>query len=384
MRKIISAIGLLAFLTLSAQQNVHLKSPGQSPVIGDDGKVTFNLHAPGAKRVQLAGHLPGQPIEMTQQEGNWTASIEGLEPDIYDYWFEIDSVRTMDPSNPYVVRDVAYLSNIFVVTDNGYSPYLTNNVPHGKVEKVWYRSDKLGGDRRMSIYTPPGYDGKTGKYPVLYLLHGMGGDEEAWQDLGRTVQMLDNLIATGQAEPMIVVMPNGNALLQAAPGFSTMGLYTPEGNQSVDPDRSFEAAFPEIVAFVEDNYLVDPSKSKNAIAGLSMGGGHAWKISMMMPDKFDYVGMFSPAIWWDGRGVPVDMNHPEVVPMLERQFQSAPQFYWIAIGNEDFLYDLNAHYRNLLDSHGFPYEYYESEGGHTWVNWRHYLLKFLPRLFKTD
>lgn len=152
-------------------------------------------------------------------------------------------------------------------------------------------------DRRINIYTPAGYE-QSGdrKYPVLYLLHGMGGDEDEWTTFGRAAQILDNLIAQGKAEPMIVVMPNGHAAMEAAPGESSLGYYKPYHMKNGTMDGAFEAYFPEIITFVESNYRVQADKAHRAIAGLSMGGFHSANISLNYPDMFDYVGLFSAAL----------------------------------------------------------------------------------------
>lgn len=369
-------------LCAAAQQNIHLPVPEKSPVINPDGTVVFSIQSPKAQKVVLNGHFPGAPVEMSVSNGMWTVALDSLPSMFYDYWFDIDGVHTLDPSNPYVARDIAMLSNYFIVPGGEGDVMLPQDVPHGTLQKVWYDSPTLGGSRRMSVYTPPGYSALAAPYPVLYLLHGMGGDEDAWPELGRAVQILDNLIASGQVRPMIVVMPNGNALRKAAPGFTADGLYIPEGSHSIDPELSFEKAFPEIIEFIQSNYNVDDSKEGRAVAGLSMGGGHAWRISMNMPGMFDYVGLFSPAVRWNGTGVDENKPDDELVAKLKSQFANPPKYYLIAIGKEDFLMDINNSYRNLLDANNFPYTYIESDGGHEWKNWRSYLIDFLPRLFK--
>lgn len=148
----------------------------------------------------------------------------------------------------------------------------------------------------MTVYTPVGYETSGKRYPVLYLLHGMGGDEEAWISLGRTAQILDNLIAQGKAKPMIVVMPNGNASQEAAPGESSRGMVPPTMQLPKTMEGSYEQAFPEIVKFIDKNYRTIKSKSGRAIAGLSMGGFHSLHISKQYPDMFNYIGLFSAAI----------------------------------------------------------------------------------------
>lgn len=382
MKKLFLFLAVSSALAAGAQQNINLPVPKKSPVIDGANNVSFSLKAPKAQSVVLNGHFPSAPVDMTLSDSVWSANLENLPSAFYDYWFEVDGVHTLDPSNPYVVRDVALLSNFFVVPGEKGDLFLSQDVPHGSLEKVWYSSPILGGERRMSVYTPPGYDPANQKYPVLYLLHGMGGDEDAWVDLGRAVQVFDNLIASGQAVPMIVVMPNGNALRKAAPGMTGDGLYIPEGKHSVDPGLDFEKSFPEIIDFVESNYSVDKSKDKRAIAGLSMGGGHSWRISMNMPEMFDYVGLFSPAVRWNGAGVDESNPDEKLISQLERQFADPAKYYLIAIGKDDFLLPVNDSYRALLDRYGYPYTYLESQGGHSWDNWRDYLIGFLPVLFK--
>ena len=364
-----------------AQQNVHLPVPVKSPEIGADGSVTFKLSAPQASSVRLGGNLGNEiKADWTTENGVYTLKIDSLKPGLYDYWFEIDGVKTLDPSNPYVARDIASLSNIFIVPGDKADWMEASDVAHGNVHKVWYDSDILGGKRRMTVYTPSGYETGDKDYPVLYLLHGMGGDEDAWQDLGRAIQILDNQIAAGVTQPMVVVMPNGNAMRKAAPGFTGDGMYIPEGQHSVDPERLFVKAFPEIIEYVENNYRVSKDKNSRAVAGLSMGGGHAWRLGLEYPDSFAYIGMFSPAVRWNGAGVD-ENDDPLLLNLLERQFQNPPKKYLIAIGKDDFLYQLNESYKALLDNQNIPYEYVESDGGHEWRNWRNYLIDFLPTLF---
>lgn len=380
-RRIVSLLfaGSLA-ISAVAQQNVHMPVPEKSPKV-TDGSVVFTISAPKASEVSLGGAFAGRmPSQVTVKDGVYTFRYDSVAPDLYDYWFVVDGVKTLDPSNPYVARDIASLSNIFIVPGGKADWFESTDVRHGSLEKVWYSSDVLGGDRRMTVYLPAGYETSQESYPVLYLLHGMGGDEDAWQELGRAVQILDNQIAAGVARPMIVVMPNGNALRKSAPGFNGEGMYIAEGQHSVDPDRLFVKSFPEIIEYIEKNYRVKAGKANRAVAGLSMGGGHAWRLGLEYPDSFDYIGMFSPAVRWNGTGVD-EHNDPWLDALLARQFQNAPRKYLIAIGRDDFLYPLNESYRALLDERGYPYEYSESAGGHTWTNWRNYLVEFLPSLF---
>ena len=379
-----------------AQQALWGVAPVVSPEIHNDHTVTFRLKAPKAVKVQVTGDfLPTQKVKTAFGEfdgpgvadlkegenGVWEYTTpEPLEPELYSYSFLVDGLKMMDPSNVYMIRDVASVTNIFIIGGGRADLYQVNNVPHGTVSRVWYNSPTLGMERRMTVYTPAGYETSDKRYPVFYLLHGMGGDEEAWIALGRTSQILDNLIAQGKAEPMIVVMTNGNASQEAAPGESQNGLVPPSMNLPKTMDGSFEAAFPDVVKFVDKTYRTKANKKNRAIAGLSMGGYHSLHISKQYPDMFDYVGLFSAAIMPDKKvQSPI---YEDFDQKLKVQFSKKPALYWIGIGNTDFLYKANADFRKMLDEKGYKYTYYETSGGHIWKNWRIYLTEFAPLLFK--
>lgn len=368
-----------------SQQALFDRSKIISPEINPDNSVTFRLYAPQAEMVEVKGDFQTDAAPMTKnKDGLWTFTTAPLPGELYMYSFDVDGVRTMDPSNVYMVRDVATVTNIFLIDQVGATAhnYKVNDVPHGNVSRVWYDSPGLNKTRRMTIYTPPGYENSEETYPVLFLLHGAGGDEEAWIALGRTAQILDNLIAQGKAEPMIVVMPNGNAVQTAAPGESPEGLVVPGFDVSRMNRGEYEAAFPDIVGYVDSHYRTKADKAHRAIAGLSMGGYHSLHTSKQYPDMFDYIGLFSAAINPpEGSNSPVYQNSDE---KLKIQFEKQPKLYWIAIGEDDFLYEDNVKFRQLLDEKGYPYEYVESPGGHIWRNWRVYLNEFAPKLFKNQ
>lgn len=394
----------LIFLTLAcasslfadAQQALWGASPIVSPEVRPDNSVTFRLAAPNANQVQVTGDfLPTQKMstpfgefdgpgvaDLTKNsEGVWEYTTPGaLSPELYSYTFIVDGLRMTDPSNVYQLRDVASVTNVFLI-EGGYADYFkVKDVPHGTVSKVWYESPTLGMSRRLTVYTPAGYEKGDRNYPVFYLLHGMGGDENAWVELGRAAQVLDNMIAEGKAEPMIVVMTNGNAALQAAPGESALGFKAPTINLPKTMEGSFEQHFPDVVSFIDKNYRTKAEKKSRAIAGLSMGGFHSMHISKQYPDMFDYVGLFSAAIMPDKNvSSPV---YDDLDAKLKTQFDKKPALYWIAIGDKDFLYKANCEYRKMLDDKGFKYTYRESPDGHIWKNWRIYLTEFVPQLFK--
>lgn len=212
-------------------------------------------------------------------------------------------MRMLDPSNVYMIRDIATYTNYFLVDGELSQNYFVCEVPHGTVSKVWYPSPTLGMERRrMTVYTPAGYEDSNKQYPVLYLLHGAGGDENAWSELGRAIQIFDNLIAQGKAEPMIVVMPNGNG----AQELYRVNILTVCISLRLPIRRRWKVlskkAFPDIMKYVESHYRTINDKNHRAIAGLSMGGFHSLYISANNPDLFGYVGLFSAAINRQAKG----------------------------------------------------------------------------------
>ena len=379
-------LALFAFKA-NAQQNLFGGQNIESAVVNADNSVTFRFIAPDAQKVEVAGDfaekVADNPIGgvvgtglvpmVKGEDGVWTVTTKPLESEFYMYLFVVDGVATTDPNHPYVYRDFATISNIFLVGNGQADLYKVNDVPHGSLTHRWYDSKSLGTDRRINIYTPPGYENSGEKYPVLYLLHGYGGDEDEWVNFGRATQIMDNLISQGKAEPMIIVMPNGHTAMEAAPGESSMGFYKPGRDKDrADVQGAFVAGFGEIIDFVEGNYRVIPDKAHRAIAGLSMGGGHAINISRTYENTFDYVGVFSSASGGD----------ETFDPSLKKQFENGLKLYWLGIGTEDMLYDRNKQFRERLDKLGLKYTYMETGGGHVWKCWRIYLGDFAPLLFK--
>ncbi len=394
MKRILLLVGCLVAMSSFAQQQLGQRPRVKSPVVNADGTVTFNFYDPSAQRVSVSGdfeEIRNNRLDMTKQDnGVWTVTTSALNPELYSYSISVDGQRFVDPANSYVNRDISTLSNIFIVSksadDKGHL-YSVNNVPHGMLSRVWYDSPTLGQQRRMTVYLPAAYDGKK-RFPVMYLLHGHGGDETAWGDLGRASQIMDNLIAEGKCVPMIVVMPNGNPTCNAAPGWWHEGMYTPDGNafNQRGAKATMEESFMDIVNFVDSHYMTIKKRSGRAVTGLSMGGGHTFGISRLYPDTFDYYGLQSAATSMamggalGGRG----NNQPDAKydEQMKRLFDSKPKLFWIAIGKEDFLMQQNTNLRKYLDEKGYTYEYYENDGGHIWRNWRIYLTMFAQKIFK--
>ncbi len=390
---ILASVSMLWCTTLSAQQALGPGTGIVSPEINADNTVTFRYYNPKAVTVQISGDfLPTQPIkyqrdgremiyeapgraDLVEQNGLWTYTSAPLEGELYSYTLYVDGQKMMDPSNIYQNRDIATWTNIFTIStekgDKGWY-YQVNDTPHGNVSKVWYDSPTLGMQRRMTVYTPAGYEKNTKtKYPVLYLLHGSGGDEDAWADLGRAVQILDNLIAEGKAEPMILVMPNGVYFNQAAPGVAVNMFQPTMTNSRSQSTVEVEESFPDIIRYIETNYRVKKDKNSRAVAGLSMGGRQSAALSRKYPSMFGYVGMFSGV-------VPPEENDKA----LEAVFAAKPKLYWIACGKTDGVMENSLLLKEYCEEKGYPVSFYESEGGHIWRNWRVYLTVFAQKLFK--
>ena len=392
-RSIIIAASLLWGAVLYAQQALGPGSGIISPEINLDNTVTFRYYNPKAITVQVSGDfLPTQKIsfkmgdremtwdapgkaDLTEKDGLWTYTTPPLEGELYSYTFHVDGQKMMDPSNIHQNRDIATWTNIFTIStekgDKGWY-YEVHDVPHGNVSKVWYDSPALGVQRRMTVYTPAGYEKNTKvKYPVLYLLHGSGGDEDAWSDLGRAVQIMDNLIAEGKAEPMILVMPNGVYFNQAAPGAAVNMFQPTMANSRSQSTVEVEESFPDIIRYIESNYRVKKDKNSRAVAGLSMGGRQSAALSRKYPDMFGYVGMFSGV-------VPPEEDDKALAAV----FAAKPSLYWIACGKTDGVMANSLLLKEYCEAKGYPVTFYESEGGHIWRNWREYLTIFAQKIFK--
>ena len=390
MKKILTVVATLCMVAgaLHAQELANFNFGGRgrpvvSPEIQGDS-VTFRLKADYATYVKLSGSWMPNPyggsIDMRRGEGNvWEVKVPLPSPEIYTYNFIVDGVSVNDPQNIQVQRDGTRFLNMLIVPGERTENY--NEANHrGTVSHPWYDSKILGLNRRLTVYTPYGYENNPKKkYPVLYLLHGAGGDEEAWTSMGRAAQILDNLIEKGLAEPMIVVMPNGNGNQQAA---GTLNL--PVKQQQFDrnamqnmseAERSrmmngyVMSLCEEIVPFIEKNFRVIAKPEARAIAGLSMGGGHTITASNLYPQLFDYICPLSAA----------GSATPEQVATLKK---AGVKLYFLACGNTDFLFQGSQNLDKTLTEQGLDHIFYVSDGGHVWANWRLYLNTFAPKLFK--
>lgn len=383
------ASATLAAVTLSAQEmhSLMFRKPVKSPEVTDEG-VTFRLRAPKARKVQVSASWLGydsSKAEMTQgQDGTWSVTLPLPAPELYTYNFSVDGITMLDPSNVTVQRDGARYMNALLV-EGDYADWYKESDKPGNLEQVWYHSAENDMTRRLYVYTPYGYEPKKTKvkYPVLYLLHGGGGDEDAWSTLGRTCQILDNLIAEGKAEPMLVVMPNGNPSQYAA---QTLGI--PE-NQNVKTYSSgfdnYTSLVADIVPFIESRYNVIASKKGRSVAGLSMGGGQSFYIAFRNVDKFSSVGIFSSGLIGASAigGEPFDAE--KQIPGMLTQSDKFNKFdvIYLACGEQDNRIDGMMEFKKTLDSKGYKGVVWEQcPGGHEWKVWRRNLSSFVQLIFK--
>lgn len=376
---------LFAFISAHGQEMAQRRGPRiVSPDISGDNNVTFIIYSPNAQSIGVNGSWMGfgQTAEMNKNdEGVWSVTVGPLEPSLYHYNFIIDGVSVIDPANPKAMRDGTRYASTLIVPGDGSELFQVNDVPHGSIDKVWYNSTSLGLTRRMYVYTPPGYEDSKEKYPVLYLLHGGGGDEDAWTSLGRANYILDNLIAMGKAVPMIVVMTNGNpdqkaAITETAPEPS-------DNNLIIATDKFPVSLVNDVIPYVESHYRVNANSGSRAIAGLSMGCLHTQIAALNNPTMFKYMGLFSLGLHPDDNNLkeimkPLIAAYDKNLETLKKNYK----LFYIGCGTEDFVYDGVQILRKKLDDNNFKYLYNETGGGHTWANWRTYLSDFAPRLFK--
>lgn len=389
---IISAFSLTNLLAqeIPARRGVQVVSPE----IADNNTVTFNLYSVDAQSVVLNGSWMGQGDNGTMTKdsrGVWSITTAPLLSDMYHYNFIVDGVSIIDPSNPKAMRDGTRYASTLIIPGKESEVFEVLDVPHGSLTKVWYDSPTLGLNRRMYVYTPAGYEDSNEKYPVLYLLHGGGGDEDAWTSLGRANYILDNLIAQGKAKPMIVVMTNGNATQTASITDWSKTTQSAQGTGRVNIDNEQEVLnsttmFPnslvkDVIPYIEKHYRVISNSANRAIAGLSMGCLQTQIIAMSNPELFQYIGCFSLGIHFNDQFEII--SNKILIPAYDRHLKTMNnKLFYIACGTEDFCFEGVQTLRAKLDEHNFKYLYNETGGGHTWANWRRYLADLAPRLFK--
>jgi enterochelin esterase-like enzyme len=376
--------GLAGLLSVQAVMSLTAQPPGArprrvqdtltSPAIGTDGRVTFQLYAPKATEVRLRSEGPAPFADQLLVKGDsgvWKLTAQ-VPPDLYIYWYDVDGVAVADPRNNRPRVNMTTVRSLLEVPGAASEFFAERPVPHGEVAAVHYQSKALGVPRRMQIYTPPGYATSGRRYPVFYLLHGGGDNDLSWLMAGRANFIFDNLIAAGKAKPMIVVMPAGHTPL--APGAA------PPPIGATAPDAFARDLLGDVMPYVERNYRTLTGRENRAIAGLSMGGQQTLNVGLTNLDKFSQLGVFSSG--WFGQDGAATFAKSNAAVLSDPKINDRIRLFWFATGKDDFVLPSTKAALAMLDEHKIRHSFKETEGGHTWPNWRAYLEEFAPLLFR--
>ena len=366
------------FINSSSAQPVTERAPQilsvDFPEVSSDRHVTFRIYAPNAKSILVTGpDIPGKDAQMTKgTNGIWEAVIGPIEsPGPYRYCFNLDGVPVIDPRNPKTSESNEKVWSLLYVPGADFMDVL--DVPHGAVATVTYYSKSLQQFRRMHVYTPPGYELGKGKYPVFYLLHGSGDCDDAWTSVGRAGFILDNLIASKKARPMVVVMPAGHIRASDI------------GSQGDRLKNEFIKDFLyDIMPYAETHYRINTDRGHRAIAGLSMGGAQTLNIAIPHLDKFGYVGVFSAGLFRnrDGTNTVQTWEQQHVDDLDNPKLKNGLKLFWFSIGKDDPGVESARLTAAMFKQHGFEPVFNETSGWHSWINWRIYLNQFAPLLFQ--
>jgi enterochelin esterase family protein len=351
--------------TVAQRPRPAARGPLVSPEIGTDGSVTFRYNAPKATSVKVSGQFGPETALAKDAGGIWTVTLPKVKPGVHEYHFVVDGLSVIDAGNSWVKPQRWPNTSILHIPSNPPAPWDLQDIPHGTLHEHVYKSKALGGWRRIVVYTPPS-TGKSTKLPVLYLSHGYSDNEASWTVHGKAHWILDSLIASGKAKPMIVVMPDAHAL---APGSTPFDEYGPANSAALCSEL-----VQDILPLVEASYPVNTKPSARAFAGLSMGGHHALTVALNHHERFNWIGAFSSAPP-PNPSVSAGLDKPSAV-------NSDLKLFWVACGTKDFLYQRNKEFHAVLEGKGIKHQFVETEGDHSWPIWRNYLIEFTPKLFR--
>jgi enterochelin esterase-like enzyme len=383
-----SAVSIQTSAQTPSRQDSNPNAALKSPEVLPGHRVTFRIYAPKASDVSVSGDWisqgrgTGGKLEK-DDKGVWSITVGPLVPDFYAYTFTVDGVRTLDPKNAMIKQGVSSLDNMFFVPGDEAAFQDNKPIPHGEIRQAWYQSSTLGTQRRLHIYTPPGYDGSRDKYPVFYLLHGGGDEDSGWSTIGRAGFIMDNLLAAKKAKPMLIVMPNGSLPRPAnSPAFTPGTTPSPEVAAALNAaqERFTNELLNDIVPYIEKNYRALTGTKNRALAGLSMGGGQTLRAVTSHPDKFAYVGVWSAGL---GRNAEDFEKRNAAFLANPDKVNKQVKLFSISVGDKDTLAHTGSkNLSELLNKRGIKNELHITDGGHTWINWRRYLHDFAPLLFR--
>lgn len=367
---LILAAGMLICLSQALMAQPPRRPPIESPVVHADRTATFRFRAANAKQVELNGQFMKGNKPLTKGEGDvWEITVGPIEPNLYPYTFVVDGVSVADPNNADLFPNERFKNSLIDIPADKPSLHHWQDVPHGKVEFNTYQSKTLNSHRPLLVYTPPGYSKGDSTYPVFYLVSGTTDTEETWFKVGRANLILDNLIAQGKTTPMIIVMPYGNMMT---------GAPAPGSAEAAEMYKRFSTELTQdIMPFVESNYRTKNDRESRAIAGFSRGGGQSLFSAMKNLDKFAWIGSYSAFLT------------PEVVEANFADFVANPtetnskvKLLWLGVGKEDFLFEPAQKFDAFLTEKRIVHQSLVTDGGHTWMNARHYLIETLQLFFK--
>lgn len=357
------------------------------PRLNPDGGATFRVQADRAQKVQLLMELGQSTYDMTKgQDGFWEVTTQPLLPGFHYYAISVDGFASNDPGSRVFFAARKEVSGLEIPgPDEDF--FSVKNVPHGTVRTEWYFSKTTDETRRIVVYTPPGYDQSTSRYPVLYLQHGWGEDEAGWSDQGHENFILDNLIAAHKAVPMIIVNENGMTGVHfqppppPRPGAAPKAPPPPRAVAHFFMDERYAAIdgviSQDLIPYIDAHFRTISDRDHRALAGLSMGGAQALRIGLNHLAQFSYLGAFSPAIAITDTTKDYDGVLADPVK-VNRQLH----LLWIGIGTDDFLHASVNQSHEVLGNAGIKHVWFESPGAHVWTVWREYLADFAPRLFQ--
>jgi enterochelin esterase-like enzyme len=372
---------LLAGTPGAAQEpGARRSDPGiVSPEVAADRRVTVRLRAPEAKAVTVSGDF-GSDVEMQKSaDGIWSATIGPLDPEMYVYYFTLDGVRLTDPSNPEVKIGYVTSTTTSLLTVPGDRPafYDVQDVPHGEIRTLLYKSRSNGPTRELTVYIPPGYDEtRNRRYPVLYLLHGFANDHHSWHRYGRANDILDNLLAQKRIEPFVVVMPLGYGGAHVngdGTGIPPKGAGTFGGDAALYERDLLE----DIIPMIDSKYRTMSDRKHRAIVGFSMGGGQAGRFGLRHLETFSQIGIMSA-------GLATGSDTEPLRSLAANPVRANKQIdlLWIACGKDDTAFKGANTLHQALEQAGIRHTFLETEGAHHWRVWRRYLRDLAPLLFK--
>ena len=365
---------LIVLLILSLTCGNAQESPRDTILLHPDGSVTFLYQNPDAKSVKVYCDCKLRketPIIRTENyhsakmskdsSGLWAYTTPPLPSEVYTYQFGSDTRRFPDPTNPDSIRVQSKKMSVFILNGTTQTYLYVSNPMHGRMDTLVFQSANEEKPRRVIVYTPPHYS-ESVSYPVLYLLHGLNGNETAWNDRGRAAQILDNLIVQEKAKPMILVMPDANPVCLISQK-EEVGLFKNILLYHTWNKMEFEKCYPEIDSFLSRRYSFSQRPGHRAVAGLSAGAKQSANLANLYDSTFSSIGLFSPVV---GK---------KQLP------QNTYSQYWISGGTGDlFHYRINKFCKKMQRKH-VPYTMYSSAGGHTWRNWRVYFSEYVRTLF---